>query len=242
MRLLLLHDLEIVRPLAGLRRRRRSALGLFDGGQNSKRGSLLRNRWRLTSGLPLDLLRDLFGHRFRPDHAPAVVASQCKYRVPLDVAGKGGPIEGERAVDSLRIDLQIRNGYGHIEPNLQDQLRFSPIPFGHDHAIHPRVQVDEQAPLGEEVTGHLDLGRKSLLFSHPSPLADSRGFCQAGPRIRQAPLSTSGEREHRGAENHQTHGDSLACSESFVEEQAAKEDAAERTEGSLQGLEHGNPE
>ena len=50
----------------------------------------------------------------------------------------------------------------------------------HDHRFHARIEMHEQAALGQEIAGNVKLRRKRLFFfGHPSPLADSGDVFQS---------------------------------------------------------------
>jgi hypothetical protein len=50
----------------------------------------------------------------------------------------------------------------------------------HDHGFHARIEMHEQAALGQEIAGNVELRRKRLFFfGHPSALADSADVFQS---------------------------------------------------------------
>jgi len=122
-------------------------------------------------------------------------------------------------------------------------LRFCPVPFRHDDAFHPRIEVDEEAALREEVTRNLDLRRKWFFFSHPTPLADSKALCQAALKKDPVGLSQAlSRRQECRAGHHEGGRDELSAADGLEEEQPPKDDAAEDSESALERLEYCDPE
>jgi len=63
------------------------------------------------------------------------------------------------------------------------------MPLRDDHRVHARVEMHEQAALGQEVAGNVELRRKRFFFfGHPLPLADSATLRHGQTRKGSAPF------------------------------------------------------
>src|SRR5262249_55943869 len=93
-----------------------------------------------------------------------------------------------RAADPLVFDLQVRNGNGHVEADLQHELRLSREPLRHDHALLPWIEVHEHARSFEERQCDLFLRWKlARRFGHsllcPIPCKRARSQVRAAETV-----------------------------------------------------------
>jgi hypothetical protein len=61
----------------------------------------------------------------------------------------------------LLVDVQVRNRLGHVEPNLQHELRLALEPRRDLHLLAARVEVNQDRRLLEQSQGNVFLRRQA---------------------------------------------------------------------------------